>query len=349
MTVTITKSILTTAILLGLSTSVSAEQLGKVGHTVSFDMDASQLSLRDNGLNDTFKIGITSPDFALAKFEVECSAGSSGAWFTFGFARTDETCKVSGNASIVNPNNGQEIPRMQYAGGYKVIAEQDGFADMRTIAANYIAVGSAPAQNGTFGGSAMLMPENPSKSASELLEKVVSHAKESATGADAIDISTEMDSIRLDSFVVPNAGGRGTVDCTWTGDMLYAYANDAWQMNLTANCGGDIYQLEGNMPWIDVEDKDHNAEYVLNLMMAGKGGNDPFAAADPFAEVEGIVGTINMTQSGLVEVQISENETDDLPTKIVANATFTGNGVPVDLTYSFAQIIALYSRTFFGA
>lgn len=331
-----------------VATSVFADSTENTSHVVDFKMTASQPSIRDTSLNDTFRVNISAEKFAKTSFEVECSAGSSGHWMTFGLARTDETCRVSGKGAVINPNNGKEFQRMQYSGGFKILADKDGYVDARTINASYLKLGTSSAESDTFSGSAMMQPENPSASASQLLDQVKAYAKANATGTDAIEISSEMDSIRLDNFLVPNVGGRGTMDCSWTGDMIYAYVSEAWQMDLTVNCGGTIYQLEGNMPWVDIEDQPHNAEYVVNLMTSGTEGSDPFAAADPFAEVNGVVGTIKMTQSGFTEVKIGD-ETDDVATSIDAEGNFSGNGVPIDLTYSFANLMAVFARTFFGA
>lgn len=325
--------------------SVSAGHAGGVEpHQVVFKMEANQQSLRDSSKNDVYKSSIRVNGWANSSLEVTCSSGSSGF---LGMVRRDETCKLSGKGMVNHPTTGAEHPRLLYSGGF--VVKSDGYTDAQTIVADYQKLGGASAQPSTFGGSLMMKPENPAKSASELRDSLVSYLQKKATGSQGVSISTEMDSIRFEQFKVPNVGGRGTVDCAWTGDMIYAYANDAWQMNFTAKCGDVSYKLEGNMPWIDVEGQDHQAEYVLNLMIAGAGGNDPFAEADPFAQVDGIVGTIKMTTSNMVEVKISDTETDKVPVSIVAEGNLVGTNVPADLTYSFGQIMALFARTYFGA
>ncbi|MYZ49991.1 hypothetical protein [Propylenella binzhouense] len=335
--------LLSSALLFG--TALAAEP-----HAVSFTMQASQQSLRDKARNDTFASTVDAPGWANSRFDVECSAGTAGLW-GIGFTRRDETCKVTGKTMLVNPtNHAQQILRINYSGGF--VTKPDGYTDARTILANYQKVGTAAAENASFGGSVMMKPENPAASAKALQERLIGYLQEQGGAQGGVSISTEMDTIRFDRFMVPNVGGRGTVDCAWTGDMLYAYANEAWQMDFTVKCGEQTYKLEGNMPWLDVEGQDHQAEYVLNLMTGGGGGaagGDPFAAADPFAQIDGISGTIKMELSDLVEVRISETETDEVPVSVTAKGTLTGTNVPPDLTYSFAQILAIFARTMFGA
>ncbi len=85
----------------------------------------------------------------------------------------------------------------------------------------------------------------------------------------------------------------------------------------------------------------HQQEYRLNLVVAGKGSSDPFAAADPFATVNGVVGTIQLKNSG--------REVEDVFENVTVTGDLKGTGVPLELTRSFGQIMLVFARTFFGA
>jgi hypothetical protein len=99
--------------------------------------------------------------------------------------------------------------------------------------------------------------------------------------------------------------------------------------------------LEGNMPLVDVTGADHQQEYRLNLVVPGAGGGDPFAAADPFATVDGLVGTMRLKNSG--------RDVDGVFQDVQVTGELTGTGVPLEVTRGFGQIMILFGRTFYGA
>lgn len=308
--------------------------------TVKLTMTVNQPSLFDTSKRDTFK-GAVDDRSGTTAFEVECSAGSSAF---MGLSRTDETCRVSGSGAIKNPNNpAQTAQRINYAGGFVIAADKDGYTDMSEVKANYLRVGSAPAENTAFGGNLVMMPENPSASATALRDALIKNLMEKAAGAEAVEFSTEIDSIRFEGFTVPHVGQRDSKSCAWTGDAIYAYANNAWQMAFTVKCGDVNLKLEGNMPLVEAAaGSDYTDAYVLNLVVPGEGGGDPFAEADPFASVPGITGTIKHVGSG--------RKTDDgVYEKVAVTGELVGTGVPLEAVRSFGQIFLILARTFEGA
>jgi hypothetical protein len=88
----------------------------------------------------------------------------------------------------------------------------------------------------------------------------------------------------------------------------------------------------------------HNEEYALNLVLPGAGGagGDPFAAADPFATVDGLVGVLRMTNAG-------RSTEDGVYESVKIEGEITGTGLPLELVRSYAQIMAVFARTYFGA
>ncbi len=305
--------------------------------TVTFTLSASQPSLFNDDLRDTYR-GVIDDRSGTTTFEVVCSAGQSGF---LGLTRVDETCAVSGSGIIKNPNNpAQTLPRIGYAGGFTVEARQDGYTNAATILANYLRAGAAAASNESFGGHLIMMPENPSASASELRDRLLQSLRESSTGTQAVSFSNEIDSIRFNQFRIPHVGRES---CTWTGDAIYAYANDSWQMQFDVTCGSETFRLEGNMPLVAAPaGAGHQEEYQLNLILPGAGGGDPFAAADPFATVDGVTAVFTMKNAG-------RSTEDEVYENVEVAATITGQGVPLELVRGFAQIMTLFGRTFFGA
>ncbi len=307
--------------------------------TVSIKMDITQPSMFDNGKRDTFK-GVIDDKSGTTSFDVTCSAGSSAF---MGLSRTDEACAVSGNGVIKNPNNpAQTLPRLSYSGGFTIEGKNDGYTNVSTILANYLRAGSAGAENKAFGGNLMMMPENPSASAAALSKALIKNLQEKAAGTEAVEFSTEIDSVRFEGFTIPHVGLGNTVSCSWTGDAIYAYANDAWQMAFDVKCGDMSYRLEGNMPLAEASaDSDHQEEYVVNLVVPGAGGGDPFAEADPFATVDGITGVLKMTNSG-------RKTEGDVYEKVSVTGTLTGNGLPLEVVRGYGQIMVILGRTYFG-
>ncbi len=309
--------------------------------TATLDMTISQPSLFTEGRRDMFRSTIDDVT-GTTTFEVECSAGAS-AWL--GLSRVDEACAVTGNGLIKNPNNpAQTLPRLSYQGGFTIEADADGYTNMQTLLANYLRAGSAGAENKSFGGNVVMMPENPSASARALADRLIANLQEQATGTEAVQYDTAIDSIRFENMTIPHVGLGNSVSCSWTGDAIYAYANDAWQMQFDVRCGDTSYRLEGNMPLVEAPaGSDHNEEYRLNLVVpGGAAGADPFAAADPFAVVDGITATFAMTNSG--------RSTDDgVYENVAVRGELVGNGVPQEVVRGFAQIMAVFARTFYGA
>lgn len=307
--------------------------------TVDITLRVNQPSLFDSDARDVFN-GIVDDRSATTTLEITCSAGAS-AWL--GLSRIDEACSVAGNGLIKNPNNpAQTLPRLNYLGGFTIEADSDGYTDATTIQANYLRAGAAGASNETFGGNLVMMPENPSASALALGERLMENLRETATGTEAVDFSTEIDSIRFENFTIPHAGQQGGESCSWTGDAIFAYANDAWQMELDVRCGDDSYRLEGNMPLVDAPaGSGHQQEYAINLVLPGAGGGDPFAAADPFATIDGITGTLRMTNAGREQEGVYEN--------VSVEGELTGTGLPLEVVRGYGEILVIFARTFFGA
>lgn len=326
------------ALLLALTPAAGFAQ--SAPERVVLKMDISQPSLFSNQRKDVFK-GTVDDKSGTTVLEVTCSAGAS-AWL--GLSRIDEACAVSGNGTIKNPNNpSQTLPRISYSGGFTVEAKADGYTDAKTILANYLRAGAAGAENSSFKGNVVMKPENPSASARALGDALIKNLQQTATGAAAVTYDTEIDAVRFESFTVPHVGLRDSASCSWTGDAIYAYANDAWQMKFNVKCGDRTFALEGNMPLVDAAaGSPHQQEYKLNLVLPGPGGGDPFAAADPFATVDGVTGTITLTNSG-------RSTKDGVYETVKVQGEFEGTGVPLELTRSFAEILVVFGRTWFGA
>ena len=308
--------------------------------TVALTMDIDQPSLFSKDEKDSFKSVIDDRSGATT-FDVRCSAGAS-AWL--GLSRIDEACAVSGSGNIKNPNNpAQTLPRISYSGGYTVEAKKDGYTDGTTILANYLRAGSASAQNSSFGGGLILKPEKPSESATQLGADLIKSLQQTAAGTSAVTYDTNIDSVRFDGLTIPDVGQRDSAPCTWTGDAIYAYANNAWQMRFDVKCGDTNYKIEGNMPLVDAPaGSEWQQEYDLNLVLPGAGGGDPFAAADPFAKVDGLTGVFKLKNSG--------RSTDGgVYERVHVDGELTGSGVPLELVRGYAEIMAILARTYFGA
>lgn len=308
--------------------------------TVKFDLAVMQPSLFDSDRQDVFR-GSVDDRSGTTQFEVTCSAGAS-AWL--GLSRIDEACAVSGSGVIKNPNNpAQTLPRLNYMGGFTIQAGADGYTDATTILANYLRAGSAGAENRAFGGNVIMMPENPSASARALGDRLLANLRETAAGTETVEFSTEIDSIRFENFTIPHVGQANSESCSWTGDAIFAYANSAWQMEFDVKCGDDSFRLEGNMPLVDAAaGSDHQQEYAINLVLPGAAGGDPFAAADPFAVVDGLTGVIRIANSG-------RSTEDGVYENVTAEGELVGNGLPLELVRGYGEILAVFGRTFFGA
>ncbi|MBI1172442.1 hypothetical protein GC209_13675 [bacterium] len=325
---------------LSLAALGSTAQAQSTSETVTLAIDINQPSLFSADQKDRFKSTIDDRS-GTTTFDVLCSAGAS-AWL--GLSRIDQACSVSGAGVIKNPNNpSQTLPRISYSGGYTVVAKQDGYTDATTILANYLRAGSAPAQNSSFKGNLILKPEHQAESARALGAELIKNLQQTAAGTTAVTYNTQIDSIRFENFTVPDVGQRDSAPCTWTGDAIFAYANNAWQMKLDVKCGDKAFKVEGNMPLVDAAaGSDWQQEYDVNLVLPGAGGGDPFAAADPFATVDGITGVIKLKNSGrATDAGVYEH--------VQVDGKLTGTGVPLEMVRGYAEIMAVLARTYFGA
>lgn len=321
--------------------------------SVDFKLTGNQQSLRDPSKLDEYSITLSDRE-VLTQLAVSCQAGASKFG---GLVRTDEKCEVKGNGSVVNPSSGEKLPRTQYLGGYVIDAKRDGVTDMASIKVNYLAIGNIQPSAGNFGGNAVLLPENPPPSVAAMKQMLDAQLRGAAGAGDQVVINDAMDSVKLENFQTPSAGFPSDKGCVWNGDMVYAYATESWLMDLTARCGDQTFTLQGNMPWVDVEgESDHNAKYVLNLTVpTASGASDAgmwmTASGDDalFATANGIKGTIKMQQTGLVKVEIEKGVFDDVATQMEAKATFTGTGLPLGVVRSFATMMSVLARTFYGA
>lgn len=309
------------------------------GNEVKLILNINQPTLFDKKKQDTFT-GSVDDTSGTTSLKVICSAGADGK---LGFGRVDESCSVTGLGLIRNPNNpSQTLPRINYSGGFRVNGAKDGHTDASTMVSNYVRVGTASAENSSFKGSLTMMPEKPSASAIALRDRLIKKLSEKTSGTKAQAFNNKIDSIRFNDFQVPHVGLGGSQSCAWTGDLIYAYVNEAWQGSFNVKCGDENYKLEGNMPLIKAAaGAGHQEEYRLNLVVAGKGSSDPFGAADPFAVVNGVVGTIQLKNSGRDVEGVFEN--------VTVTGDLKGTGVPLELTRSFGQIMIVFARTFFGA
>lgn len=310
--------------------------------TVNLTMTVTQPSLFDSSRRDTFHTVIDDRS-GTTTIDVECSAGRTAL---FGLSRTDEACAVSGSGLIKNPNNpSQTVPRVDIAGGFTIVGAQDGFTDMRTISLGYRRVGSAPQEATTFGGSLIMMPESPPASALEIGRNALAYLQQNAQGGTPIEYDTRIDAISFNNFSIPHVGQANSVGCSWNGDWVYSYAAESWNGAFDVTCGTQRFRLEGNMSLGEAPaGADHNEEYVVNLVIPGEGGSggDPFAAPDPFATVDGITGTLAMTNSG--------RATDDgVYTNVAVTGQLVGTNVPLEAVRGWGEIIAILARSFMGA
>ncbi len=311
--------------------------------TVNFTMKASMPSLRDATLKDSFTVGISDPKIDTT-LKITCQAAQGGL-----ISGKNESCAVTGNGALINPANGQKLQRTQYAGGW--VVKSDGFSDGATLAVNYLAVGKVPASNGRFAGSMMLKPENPSTTASLLRDTILKKIKSGESGL----IDERVDTVQFNNFTVPSAGLPSEKGCVWNGNMVYAYQTESWFIEITAKCAGKTYELKGNMPFTATPNVGNQNQYdlLLTLPSADVTSDDalfaePTGDADLFAAADGISGQIIMKESAFVDVEL-EGQTEKLATDIDATGSLTGQNVPLEAVRSFAIIMGVLSRTFFGA
>jgi hypothetical protein len=334
--------LLTSIALLALATSAMAEN-----STVNLRVIADMPSLRDAKAKDIFNVTI---DDAQVKttLHLTCQSGAKGL-----ILRKDEACAVTGTGAIINPTTKAEIPRVKYSGHF--IVKPDGYTDGRTLAANYLSVGSVPASSDAFGGSMILKPEIPSAGAIKFGENIVAGLKKKAgldSGNSSI-IDERTDTVEFSNFSTPSSGLPSDKGCAWRGSAVYAYQTSSWFLKLEGDCTGRKYSLTGNMPWVDTDDG--GARYDLTLMLPSAAISSDAALfaentsnAALFAAADGISGTLNMKLGSSVTVQV-DGQPEEVPSSIEANGTLTGQNVPVEVVRSMALVLGILSRTFFGS
>ncbi len=324
------------AILTAAAPAIAAE-------TVTFTMKASQQSLRDESNKDSFNVGIADKQVETG-LKITCQAAVAGM-----ISGQSESCAVTGNGVLVNPSNGKKLQRTQYAGGW--VVKSDGFTDGTNMTVNYLAVGKVAASNNSFGGSMMLKPDVPSTGASLLRDTILKRMKKVESGL----IDERVDTVQFNNFTIPSAGLPSDKGCIWNGDMIYAYQTASWFMDLKAKCDKKEYVLKGNMPFTETPNVGNQKQYDLTLTLpAADAATDEalFSEAtgdsDLFAAADGISGQIIMKESSYVDVEV-DGAMDKLATEIDASGSFVGNNVSLELTRSFATIVGIMARTFFGA
>lgn len=315
----------------------------QAAETVNFTLKAQQPSLRDSSLKDSFTVSLADKQVETT-FNIKCQGATGG--FISG---QNESCAVTGNGVLINPSNGQKLQRTQYAGGW--VVKSDGYADGSRLSTNYLALGKVPASAGSFGGSLMLKPENPSTAASALRDMIVKKIKTTESGL----IDERVDTIQLNGFTTPSAGLPSDKGCVWNGDMVYSYQTESWFMQVTAKCNGKEYALKGNMPYTATPNTGNQHQYDLTLTLpsADTGTDDalftqPAGDKELFAAADGITGQIVMKESDYVDVT-TDGQTDKVPANIEGTGVLTGQNVPIEAVRSLGSIIAILSRTFFGA
>lgn len=311
--------------------------------TLNFSMKASQQSLRDDSAKDKFDV-LVSDKQVETSLKISCQAAKSGL-----ISGQNESCAVTGNGALINPQNGQKLQRTQYAGGW--VVKSDGFTDGASLSVNYLALGKVPASNGRFAGSMMLKPENPSTGASLLRDTILKRIKSKESGL----IDERVDTVQFNNFTTPSAGLPSDKGCVWNGNMVYAYQTESWFIEVTAKCNGKDYPLKGNMPFTATPNVGNQNQYdlVLTLPAADTGSDDALFAeatgdADLFAAADGISGQIIMKESAYVDVEV-DGAPEKVASEIDATGTLTGQNVPLEAVRSLALIIGIMSRTFFGA
>ena len=338
--------LLVTALLLAASSTGAWAQATPAPATVNFTATATMPSLKDNKLNDSFKVGITDAQVETT-LVLTCQAGRS----TLIVFHSDRACEVSGNGSIVNPANQAKLPRTQYVGGYTVKA--DGSTDGSTMSINYLAVGKVPASTTQFSGSMNLKPENTSTGAAAIRDAVLK--KINADNSSGAVIDQRVDTVDISRLYIPSAGLPSDKGCTWSGNMVFAYQNNSWFMDLKGNCNGKDYELKGNMPWTKTPNVDAQTQYDLTLTLpsaAAVSDDALFAStdgnADLFATVDGVSGKIIMKESNYVTTKVDNVDTNT-PSQVDASGTLTGTNIPLDTVRSLCVLFGLLSENLFGA
>jgi hypothetical protein len=321
----------------------------EVPAAVTFSGNANMPSLKDPKQHDKFNITLSDAQ-VVSTFNVECKAGTRALG---GLVSGNEECAVTGNGSIINPHDpSQKFPRTQYAGGF--VVQPDGATDMSKVLVSYLPVGKVPASSGSLTGVIKLKPENPSPTAGSLKAAVLKHLQAQVGDGGGL-MDNRVDTVELPDLFIPSAGFASDKGCSWRGSMVFAYQSESWFIDLTATCAGKEYVLKGNMPWVDAPGAKDRTQYnlVLTLPSTEAASDDamfatPSGDSDLFAAANGISGTIAMDESMYVDTVV-DGKTERLPSRSKISGTITGQGVPLDTVRSFANLIAMLARTFFGA
>ncbi len=347
-----TLSLATAALLFG-SGAVYAQQAAPAATApaapaaaVTFTTDATMPSLTDNTKDDHFTVGITDPQVATT-LTLTCQAGRSSL-LVF---HVNRACGVSGNGAIINPANGEKLPRTQYIGGYTV--QPDGTTDGSTMSVNYLSVGKVPASSIQFSGSLNLKPENTSTGAAAIRDAVLKKINADNTSGAVID--QRVDTVDINNLYIPSAGFPSDQGCTWNGNMVFAYQTNSWFLGLNAACAGKTYVFKGNMPWTKSPGVEQQTQYDLTLTepSAQQSSDDALFAsgnanADLFASVDGISGQIIMKESNYVTTQVDGQDTTT-PAQVDASGSLKGSNVPLDTVRSLGVLFGLLSENLFGA
>jgi hypothetical protein len=311
--------------------------------TVNFSAKVSQPSLTDKTQPDSFVVNLTDKQVE-TNLRVECKSAQAGI-----ITRQNQSCSVTGTGALINPSNGQKLQRTQYAGGLDV--QQNGFADGAGISTNYLTLGKVAASTGAFGGNIMLKPEKISTGASALRDALMKNFATTQSGM----IDKRVDTISFNNFTTPSAGLPSDKGCSWNGDMLYTYQTQSWFMNVTAKCDTKTFAMKGNMPFTTTPNVGSQHQYDLTLTLPSPEASTdaglfakPTGDTDLFAVADGISGQIIMKESNYVDTEV-DGKMDKVASEINATGTLTGQNVPIELVRSFSQIVAILSRTFFGA
>jgi hypothetical protein len=307
---------------------------------VSFTVFADMATLR-GGEVDNFKAVITDHQIT-SDIRLECTAGKGGIIGNLG--RRNKTCEfgVGSAGMVMNPRTKKWQPRTQFGGSYEVTAT--GETDASSLHITYLggSGGKAP-----FDGSLNLKPQLSSSGAAALTALVLEKIGQ-GEGA-----STQVDTVDFNRTSVPSLGYPTDTGCTWNGNMVFAYQNISWYIDVSAECSGQTYKFQGNMPITDVPGSQGDTQYDLALTLVTTDAESDALFSeelDLFAEVPGISGTVTMKNSNIVEVEI-DGETFETPSVVEATGKFTGTPeVPIEVVRSLTTLLnGILPSTVFGA